>query len=278
MPRTYPGPHELGQNHLSDRRIAARIVELVNAESERGASPRPIVEWAAGRGAITYSLARTGRPLEAVEIDPRLVARLRRTVGAHVVVTQGDILRHAPPSGAYDLVCNVPFHLTTPVLRRLLALDGWCRAVLLTQWEVARKRAGIGGTTMLTAQWWPWYTFTLDRRVPAAAFDPRPSVDGGLLVLDRRADPLLCASQRRRYQEFVAAVFTGRGRGAAGVIRRRGVPRPAVAAWCRAHGVRERSLPGDLTVQAWVDAYGTYLGDRMCGCVSRHASPHPPTV
>ncbi len=251
MSRThvYPGPHELGQNHLIDRRVVARIVELV------GTDPRPIVEWAAGRGAITRQLAQVGRPLEAVEFDPRSVARLRRAVGAHVAITQGDILRHAPPTGPYDLVCNVPFHITTPVLRRLLALKGWRRVVLLTQWEVARKRAGVGGTTLLTAEWWPWHSFTLDRRVPATAFDPRPSVDGGLLVLDRRAEPLVDARERRRYQAFVAEVFTGRGQGVGEILRRRGLPRAAVATWCRTHGLRDRSLPRDLNAAAWVDAY-----------------------
>lgn len=273
--KVYPGPHELGQNHLTDRRVIARIVDLV------GTDPRPIVEWAAGRGAITCPLARVGRPLEAVEFDPRSVAWLRRTVGAqttagaHVAITQGDILRHAPPAGPYDLVCNVPFHLTTPVLRRLLALDGWRRAVLLTQWEVARKRAGVGGTTLLTAQWWPWHSFTLDRRVPAGAFDPRPSVDGGLLVLDRHAEPLVPASERRRYQAFVAAVFTGRGQGVADILRRRGLPRTAVAAWSRAHGVRDRDLPRDLGVQAWVGAYRLTFETGPAGGSAASRRPRP---
>ena len=72
----------------------------------------------------------------------------------------------------YTLVSNVPFHITTAVMRRLLALSQWRDAILITQWEVARKRAGVGGATQLTAQWWPWYEFELDRRIPAAAFVP----------------------------------------------------------------------------------------------------------
>jgi hypothetical protein len=41
-------------------------------------------------------------------------------------------------------VSNVPFNVTTPVLRHLLAAPGWEPAVLIIQWEVARKRAGVG--------------------------------------------------------------------------------------------------------------------------------------
>ncbi|MDT3442479.1 MULTISPECIES: 23S ribosomal RNA methyltransferase Erm [unclassified Pseudofrankia] len=245
----YPGPHELGQNHLTDRRVIARIVELI------GEAPMPIVEWAAGRGAVTRSLARLGRPVEAIEVDPRSVARLRRAVAPHVVVSQGDILRHAPPRGPYDLVCNVPFHITTPVLRRLLTLNGWRRAVLLLQWEVARKRAGVGGATLLTAQWWPWYEFTLDRRVPSTSFNPRPSVDGGLLVVDRRPAPLVPPAERAAYQTFAAEVFHGRGRGIVNILRTRGLSGNALATWRRAHGIGDGHLPRDLDLGAWVDAY-----------------------
>lgn len=75
--------------------------------------------------------------------------------------------------------------------------------------EVARKRAAVGGTTLLTASWWPWYEFALAGRVPARAFRPVPSVDGGLLVLRRRAAPLL--EDRGAYQRFVRSAFD-RGR------------------------------------------------------------------
>lgn len=252
MPR--PGPHELGQNLLTDARVAARVVELVPGP------PLPIVEWAAGRGALTRGLAALGRPVEAVEIDRRSVARLRRILPPHVVVTRADILRHAPPRGRYDLVGNLPFALTTPALRRLVTLGGWRRAVLLLQWEVARKRAAVGGTTLLTAQWWPWFEFGLDRRVPAAAFRPRPSVDAGLLVVDRRESPLVDVRSRQAYQAFAARVFTGRGRDVRGILTGLGLPGRAVEAWRARHGVAPHALPRDLGATAWVAAYE--LGSR----------------
>lgn len=243
-----PGPHELGQNLLVDRGAIDAVVALV----ARGDGP--VVEWAAGDGALTVPLSRLGRRLEAVEIDPRRVARLRRRVGAHVTVTEGDILRHAPPDGPYEVVANVPFHITTPVLRRLLALPGWHRAVLLLQWEVARKRAGVGGATLLTAQWWPWVDFRLVRRVPADAFAPRPSVDAGLLEITRRTVPLV--TDRPGYQSWVRAVFAGPGRGLPAILAAAGgVPRAAAEAWCRSQRLPGRALPRDLSAAQWAEAY-----------------------
>ena len=158
-----PGPHELGQNFLTDRRTIARIVQ------PRRSDLRP-TRRVGHRGRFgDLPLSRLGRPLEGVEIDAVRARNLRRRVGPHVCISEGDILRHAPPAGS-TVVSNVPFSLTTPVLRHLLSSPGWVRAVLLVQWEVAKKRAGVGGTTQLTAQWWPWLSFTLDR-----GFPPRPS-------------------------------------------------------------------------------------------------------
>lgn len=250
MSRIYhPGPHELGQNFLIDHRTIERIVRL--ADETTG----PLVEWGAGDGAVTLPLSRLGRPLESVEIDTLRVTRLRRRVGPHVCISEGDILRHAPPAGS-TVVSNVPFSLTTPVLRHLLHHTGWVRAVLLVQWEVAKKRAGIGGTTQLTAQWWPWLSFTLDGRVPAAAFRPRPSVDGGLLVLDRRERPLLATARQSGYQGWVRQVFTGGGRGLPAILARTGrITQAQAARFCRDQGLSPQALPRDLTVQQWVEAF-----------------------
>jgi 23S rRNA (adenine-N6)-dimethyltransferase len=243
-----PGPHELGQNLLTDPAVISDVVRL--AARGRG----QLVEWGAGDGALTRPLSMLGRPMEAVEIDARRVAQLRRTVGPHVAITEGDILRHAPPAGRYDVVCNVPFHITTAVMRRLLALPRWQSAILITQWEVARKRAGVGGATQLTAQWWPWFEFSLQRRISAASFTPRPSVDAGLLSIERRAHPLV--ADQVHYQRWVRAVFTGRGRGLSDILARAGgVPTRIAEAWCRQQGLSGRSLPKDLSAELWVAAY-----------------------
>ncbi|WP_265444501.1 23S ribosomal RNA methyltransferase Erm [Flexivirga meconopsidis] len=241
-----PGRHELGQNDLIDRRVIREVVDLVRDRS------LPLVEWAGGGGALSVPLAALGRPLEVVELDPRRVAVLRRRLGPHVCVRCGDILRHAPPAPSYDLVCNVPFHLTTAVLRRMLGLDGWARSVLITQWEVARKRAGVGGATQLTAQWWPWFDFQLHQKISARAFRPVPSVDAGLLVMDRRTEPLVPTAERAAYQQWVRAIFTGRGAGLPEVLARSSdIPRTRLAPWCREQRIGPRDTPGRLSAQQW---------------------------
>lgn len=239
-----PGPGELGQNFLADRSVIGTVETLVSRTSG------PIVELAAGDGALTRSLARLHRPVTAVELDPKRVRQLRRTVPGHVTVHNEDMLAFRFPRHPHVLVGNLPFHLTTAVLRRLLAEQHWDTAILLMQWEVARRRAGVGGATLLTASWWPWYEFVLHERVPARCFRPVPGVDAGLLTMRRRARPMV--RDRRGYQRFVKAVFTGPGHGIREILRRTGQFTPAaLGEWFDDHQVSPRALPKQLDAQQW---------------------------
>lgn len=249
MPSSYPGgPHELGQNFLVDRAVIGTISDLV------GRTTGPIVEIAPGDGAVTIPLSRLGRSLTAVEIDPKRARRLHQRTPDHVSVVNDDLLRYRFPNHPHVIVGNLPFHLTTAVLKRLLAAEHWQTAILLVQWEVARRRAGVGGATMLTASWWPWYKFTLHARVPARSFRPVPGVDGGLLTMERRAQ--LLVADHKPYQRFVREVFNGRGRGLREiVVRTRRVPRTTLREWLHTHQISPDALPRDLTAEQWASLW-----------------------
>lgn len=244
MPRSsFGGRHELGQNFLTHKPTTARIVDLVDA------TDGSILEIGAGDGHLTLPLERLGRPMRAIEIDEHRGKRLQSRVrGTSVVI--GDVLRM--PFDADVIVGNIPFHLTTPVLRKLLREPEWTEAVLLTQWEVARKRASVGGATMMTAQSAPWFRFELVGRVPARHFAPTPSVDGGLLRISRRREPLVPAAEEKAYAAFVRAVFTGRGNGFARIVAGAAHIGPGQAKGVVARaGIASSCLPRDLSATQW---------------------------
>ncbi|ROZ64272.1 23S ribosomal RNA methyltransferase Erm [Kocuria soli] len=252
MPRSrHGGRHELGQNFLSHTPTIARIVDLVSATSG------PILEIGAGDGALTRRLAELNRPLTAIDIDEHRTRRLTNRFPT-VQVECADAMRY--PLDSRVVVGNIPFHLTTPLLRRLLSSGEWRHAVLLTQWEVARKRAGVGGSTMMTAQAAPWFEFSLEGRVPATAFRPMPSVDGGILSIIRRGPPLVPGRERVAYEQFVHRSFTGRGRSLAQILcKATGHQMPVIRRAIVRAGVPHRSLPRDLTVDQWASLW-TSLG------------------
>ena len=252
LPRPF-GRHEHGQNFLVDASVPAALAAVV-----AGYPPRPLLELGPGDGALTAALLRLpGRPLTAVELDPHRVARLRRRFGDAVTVVHGDLL-DARLDRPVDVVSNVPYAVTTPLLRRLLGAPRWAHALLLVQWEVARKRAAVGGTSALTARWWPWFTFTLHDRVPARAFRPVPAVDGGVLEIARRDAPLLDARPRDHHR-MVDAVFTGRGRGVVDVVGRR-FGRALARDWARECGLGPWALPRDLDAGQWVRLHARVAG------------------
>ena len=214
MPTYQHGRHEHGQNFLTDPRTIRRIIDLVRD------TDGPILEIGPGEGALTRPLLRLDRPVHAVEIDPRLARQLARELRGRATITRGDFLTHPIPDRPVVLVGNLPFHQTTAMLRRILHAPGWTDAVLLVQWEVARRRAGIGGASMMTAQWAPWFDFAVHGRVPGRAFTPAPGVDGGLLTIRRRPAPLVPERERRRFQALVHRVYTGPGRGLGQILAR----------------------------------------------------------
>lgn len=239
----YGGRHELGQNFLTHKPTLTRLTDLV-AQTDG-----PILEIGAGDGALTRRLATLDRPLTAIDIDEHRVDTLRRRLsGIHV--EHADAMTF--PLAAPVVVGNIPFHLTTPLLRRILNSRDWQRTILLTQWEVARKRAGVGGSTMMTAQSGPWYQFSLQGRVPAWAFSPQPSVDGGILDIVRRGPPLIPTEQKKAYEHFVKAVFTGRGRNLPQIVRHAWGKNPGrVKSALGTARVPHGALPRDLTAEQW---------------------------
>ncbi|MCT1602939.1 23S ribosomal RNA methyltransferase Erm [Kocuria sp. p3-SID1433] len=251
MPAYRVGRHELGQNFLTERTTIDSIVELVSR------TDGPIVEIGSGGGALTLPLQRLRRPITAIEIDSSYALKLRRRVSSNTTVVNTDFLRYRLPQTPCTVVGNLPFHHTTAILRRVLHADYWTAAVLIVQWEVARRRAAVGGATMMTAQWWPWYEFGLAGRVPASAFTPRPGVDAGIMTIARRRTPLVDPALRPVYSRFVHAVFTGKGHGLHQILPRVAgrSGRTAVKKWLADQQFRGTPLPRDLSAKQWSELF-----------------------
>ena len=175
-----------------------------------------------------------------MELDPRSVARLRRILGPGADVVQADMLRFRHP-GAHHVVSNVPFGITTPLLRHLLDQRAWITAVLMLQGEVARKRAAVGGTTLLTAE-----LVALVRvrtgRTRSRGLGRRSTRQPPVL---RRPDrPLLDDAQRAAYQRLVRLAFSGDRL----LPTLRGLP--GARRWAPS------ARPRDLTAHQWVALLG----------------------
>jgi 23S rRNA (adenine-N6)-dimethyltransferase len=203
---------KLGQHFLGSEQLAARIVADAGVTSAHR-----VVDLGAGTGALTASLAARGASVLAVELDDTLATGLaERFAGmANVTVLRADLVDVPLPVTPYRVVANPPFGHTAAVLRRLLdsPAGGLERADVVVQWQVARHRVRVDAgepADLLGATWGPWWRFGRGRRLPAACFRPRPSVDAAVLVVTRRDPPLVRTADFGAFAAFVAGEFARR--------------------------------------------------------------------
>jgi 23S rRNA (adenine-N6)-dimethyltransferase len=169
-----------------------------------------VLDLGAGSGRLTRALAQRARRVVAVELDPHWVAHLRGR-WPNVVVVEGDAAEIALPSVPFHVVANLPFSRTTAILHRLLddPRTPLVHAHVIVEWGVAVKRSLPWPSTLNDVLWGAWYRFALLRRLPAAAFEPAPAVDAGVLAIERRAAPLVAEAGWRTYRAFVSSGFRG---------------------------------------------------------------------
>lgn len=192
---------ELSQNFLVDSHAVDLVIEVARPSGL-------VLEPGSGEGALTVELARAGADVVAYELDPLLAAKLRARTGLKVV--KGDFTAARPPHEPFAVVGNIPYAITSKIVRWCLGAPALTSATLVTQLEYARKRSGDYGTwTLVTVESWPWFSWELAGRIGRASFRPVPSVDSAVLRIDRRAEPLV--DDAEAWQDLVELGFTGVG-------------------------------------------------------------------
>jgi len=248
----------LSQNFLVDRRAIDALVD------GSGVGPGDLVlDIGAGNGLISTVLARRGARVQAIERDPGLAERLRAKFATwpSVTVVEADVLAMPWPAEPFCVVANIPFGITTKILRRLLDAAGLARADMIVQAEVARKRGTGGRGTLLNACWEPWFEFGTGARIPAAAFRPRPRVDAAVLIVTCRNPPLVDPASRRDYVGFVTAAFEGARPTVASALAR-AIPRTRFAGLAGELGFGADALPSQLDVHQWAGLFRAAGGGR----------------
>jgi 16S rRNA (adenine1518-N6/adenine1519-N6)-dimethyltransferase len=208
--RPPPIRKSLGQHFLNDRRILQRIVDALDLTGEQ-----TVVEIGPGRGSLTDLLVPRAKRLVLIEIDRALAARLRDKYAAqrHVTVVEADVLETSlgeVAGGPFELVGNVPYYITTPILFHALERPRAERAVYLVQREVADRIAAAPGSNDYGALSVNVQALAVPKvlfRVAPGAFNPPPKVESAVIRIDPRTDPVIAETEEKSYQRFVIDAF-----------------------------------------------------------------------
>ncbi|MFC1909007.1 16S rRNA (adenine(1518)-N(6)/adenine(1519)-N(6))-dimethyltransferase RsmA [Chloroflexota bacterium] len=199
----------LGQNFLVDSEVLQLIV------SAAGITPDDtIIEVGPGLGVLTRELAGQARRVIAVELDSKLAAALNKTLAAdNVTILNEDILHIAPASltsGSFKVVANLPYYITSPVLRHFLEAPVKPEAmIVMVQKEVARVIAAEPGHRSLLSISVQFYGKPeIVSYVPAESFYPVPEVDSAILRIDVYPRPTVAVTDEKSFFELVRAGFT----------------------------------------------------------------------
>lgn len=200
----------LGQNFLADHNALLKIIK--DAEVNQGDR---VLEIGAGLGGLTRLLAAHAQHVTAIEIDGRLYPALEAVLRSfdNIRLVKGDILSIPMESlfteAGYLVVANIPYYITSAVVRHLLeAAVKPARIVLTMQREVAERILNRDDKmSLLSLSVQVYGSARIASHIPARCFYPAPQVDSSVLIIDVFEQPVLTDEGIRWLFKLAHAAF-----------------------------------------------------------------------
>lgn len=177
----------LGQNFMHDPNTIDKIVSSAELKPDE-----TVVEIGPGTGELTAALADAARQVFAIELDDRLIPILEQRFAAvpNVYFLFQDVLKtdlvQLVGAQPYVVVANVPYYITSAILRHVLEVAQRPRRIVMTmQYEVAQRISAAPGDMSLLAVSVQYYGRPqFITRLNPAVFWPRPDVDSAVVAID----------------------------------------------------------------------------------------------
>jgi 16S rRNA (adenine1518-N6/adenine1519-N6)-dimethyltransferase len=265
----------LGQNFLVDESALQRIIAAANLNKEDF-----VLEIGAGPGTLTRLLGEQTLRVLAVEIDSNMVNILRTVLAEvrNVDIIQGDILSFSiekllddaglTADEPYKVVANLPYYITSAILRHLLEADRKPSCLVVTvQEEVAKRIIAKPGKMSLLAVSVQLYGIPeIVTRIPAGAFYPVPKVDSAVLRINLSDKPTVDVEDVHWFFTVVRAGFSSRRKQLHNVLSGRlSLPGEKVKVALLQSGIEPTRRAQTLTLDEWA---------RLCRELPDKASPH----
>jgi len=204
---------DFGQNYLLRPEPVEEMLAVANVSKED-----VVVEVGPGFGVLTLALADTAKQVVAFEIEKKMAGYWNKEKKQYpnIQIVWGDALKmlpaHVLPAG-YKVVANIPYQITSPLLRLFLEEMPVKpeSLTLLVQKEVAeRVVAGAGDASILSLSVQYYGDPEIVAEVPRHFFWPAPKVDSAILHIKLNPVSKKDALEADTFFALVKAGFSNR--------------------------------------------------------------------
>ena len=245
----------LGQHFLVDDEVLAATINAA------GITPDDlVVEVGPGLGILTEALAEKAGRVIAIELDDSLAALLKTTLTSFqkVTIINDDVLNIEPgrlvgQNPGYKVVANLPYYITSPVLRHFLtATVKPGMMVVMVQREVAEAIAAKPGDMSLLSISVQFYGRPeIVRKVPAEAFYPAPEVDSALVRIDLYHEPAVAVDEGSFFELVRAGFAAPRKQLGNSLSQGLGLPKEGILPLLEKAGIDWQRRAETLTLEEW---------------------------
>jgi 16S rRNA (adenine1518-N6/adenine1519-N6)-dimethyltransferase len=261
---------KLGQHFLIDDAVLEKILNAAALTQDD-----TVIEVGPGLGLMTRELAKRAGWVIAIELDNRLAALLQDNLEAeNIVVLNEDVLGtdpakllkssapHFPPQlRSYKVVANLPYYITSPVLRHFLeAPVKPSTMVVMVQREVAETIAAEAGDRSVLSIAVQFYGKpSIVANVSAASFLPPPEVDSAVVKIDVYDKPPVEVDNVAEFFKLVRAGFTAaRKQVANSLAQGLGLPKEEALALLAKAKIDPKRRAETFTLEEWATLYKVF--------------------
>ncbi|MDR2606063.1 MAG: rRNA adenine N(6)-methyltransferase family protein, partial [Oscillospiraceae bacterium] len=201
MPQSRKAAIRLAQNFLTSSAVINRIIRLSSLSKND-----TVVEIGSGKGHITGRLIERCGYVYAVEYDRNLYAKLEYKFGGagNIKLLNLDFLEFNLPKAPYKVFANIPFNLTTEIVRKLNnPRNAPAEAWLVMEKGAAKRFMGKPFESVMSLLIKPFFDTEIVYHFCRNDFHPAPSVECVLFHLKQKEIPDIKPSEVQSYSRFV---------------------------------------------------------------------------
>lgn len=192
-------PNFSGQHLMHNKKLLYEMIDRANVSSKD-----TVLELGAGKGALTTKLSQRAKKVLAVEYDTKFVDILKRKTAMHsnTTIIHQDIMKIRMPKDKFVVVSNIPYAITTPIMKKLLnnPFSGFHKGIIVMEKGAAKRYTSKFVKNFYVLVWRMWFDIHFVKGISRDNFTPSPSVDSAMVMITRKKEAVI---RQRDYLAFL---------------------------------------------------------------------------